>query len=160
VGFWVTFTFTVGVVGSDVARASEPSAASSEGPRGAAAVSVTPKDSSDSLAAPESASHSARSRELLGANCSFTTGTMARRVLEEGAAWTWVGTLAQTDNAQPTRIATPYRADEGVFLVGTELLETLVQKGLSAANLRLEGRSLELEGVRYVVLTAFARVDT
>ena len=150
-GFWVTVTWAV--VGSSPAHAVDPPA---EAARGAAA-SPLPLEAE---VAPETVAHCARSKELVGANCSFTTGMTARRVLEEGVPWSWVGPITPTDNAQPTRIATPFRVDDGVLLVATALLEGLVQDGLAGANLRLDGRSLELDGVRYVVLTAFARVDT
>ena len=152
-GFWVSVTLMM--AGSNATEAAEPQA---EAARGAAAASVAVRPVNE--VPPEAAAHCARSKELVGANCSFTTGMTARRVLEEGAPWSWVGVLTPTDNAQPTRIAAPYRMDDGVLVVATELLEGLVQEGIVGLNLRLEGRSLELDGVRYVVLTSFARVDT
>ena len=153
-GFWVSVTLMM--AGSNATEAAEPQA---EAARGAAAAAVAVRPGGEAVP-PEAAAHCARSKELVGANCSFTTGMTARRVLEEGAPWSWVGVLTPTDNAQPTRIATPYRMDDGVLLVATELLEGLVQEGIVGLDLRLEGRSLELDGVRYVVLTSFARVDT
>ncbi len=154
-GLWITFTWAVAASG--VGRAADPLAREA---RGAAAAPVAVEPAADAASLPDNAAHSARSKELLGANCSFTTGMTARRVLEEGAPFSWVGPVTPTDNALPSRVAAPYRVEDGVLLVATAVLEAMVQEGLAGAKLRLEGRSLELDGVRYVVLTAFARVDT
>jgi hypothetical protein len=109
---------------------------------------------------PSTAAHCARNAALLGANCTFATGTMARRVFEEGADWRAVGTLVRTGNDFPSQVASPVRTPDGILVIATTLTEQLFSGGHLATPLRMEGRMLEVDGVRYLVLTAFQRVDT
>jgi hypothetical protein len=82
----------------------------------------------------------------------------ARRVIEEGLPWTWAGALAP--RLSEGDLAAPYLADEATRVLATELLERLsATPRLTGTNLFI-GRSLEIDGVTYVVLTAFAPVDT
>jgi hypothetical protein len=109
---------------------------------------------------PAAVTHCARSADLVGANCTFATGTMARRVVEEGADWRGIRMLSRTANDLPAQVAAPVRTGDGILLIATTLVEQLVAGGDLAGTLRLEGRLLEVDGVRYLVLTAFQRVDT
>ena len=108
------------------------------------------------------ATHTARAAVLVGANCSYSTGLMARRVIAEGRDWTYVGSLAASGNDLASRVATPFHTvggDPGGFVVATEILETLVVAGYSTATLSLAGRSMEIDGIRYVVLTSFRVIN-
>ena len=126
-----------------------------------APVEVAPESASPMRRAdPASVAHCARSAELVGANCTFATGSMARRVLEEGADWRGIGALLRTGNDLPSQVATPVRTSDGILVIATTLAEQLLAGGDLAGPMRLEGRVLEVDGVRYLVLTAFQRVDT
>jgi hypothetical protein len=106
----------------------------------------------------ETAGHCARSSALMGEACSFLTGMTARRVIEEGMPWAWAGAL--TPRGSEGDLAAPYFADESTRVLATELLERLSSTPwLMGTNLFI-GRTLEIDGVTYVVLTAFAPVDT
>jgi len=103
------------------------------------------------------ASHCAKKTELVGANCSYTTGMMAQRVLEEGENWSYTGTLAKSDNKLDSRVAAPYTVGpkEAINVVANEVVEGLVTAGADAGRLALSGKLLEVDGIRYFVATAF-----
>ena len=108
------------------------------------------------------ATHAASSAVLVGANCAYSTGLMARRVIAEGRDWTYVGGLRSSANDLPSRVAAPYRTlggDPAGYVVATEILETLVGSGHAGATLSLSGRSMEVDGTTYVVLTSFRVIN-
>jgi hypothetical protein len=64
--------------------------------------------------------------------------------------------MAEVPVPADSNISCPYTAGDGKFnLVATELLEAVVGCGYGSSTLSLEGRSLDVDGVRYVVLTSF-----
>lgn len=108
------------------------------------------------------AAHAARSAALVGANCSYSTGLMARKVIAEGRDWSFVGSLKTSTNDLASRVATPFQTvggDAAGLVVGTELLETLVAAGHADATLALSGRAMEIDGVNYIVLTSFRVIN-
>lgn len=114
----------------------------------------------EASATPDTAGHCARSGELMGTNCSYTTGMMARRVLEEGQDWNWIGSLAASPNNLGSQVAAPYQAEEGAWVIATELVEALKADAATTARLALVGKLLEVDGVRYVVLTSYKVVNS
>ena len=137
--------------GDDVARGAA-SAAAHEAP--AATAPALPLVSLDL----EAAAHCARSQTLVGDACSFMTGMTARRVLDEGVAWTWAGAL--TARTIEGDVAAPFSAGGEDRVLATELVETLVNTQHAASLCLYIGRSLEIDGVTWVVLTAYAPADT
>lgn len=102
------------------------------------------------------AANSARPGKLIGASCTYTTSAVAHRVVEEGAPWRYTGKLTFVASPSGSQVACPYVTGDGGFhLVATELLDSLVACGYENSSLALEGRALEVDGVRYVVLTSF-----
>lgn len=98
----------------------------------------------------------ARRVELVGAEaCAWTTGAMARRVLEEGAPWSFVGRVEPSANALPSKVAAPYTLgpDGRVHVVANAVLEKLVAAGLLGQRLEFVGRLLEVDGTTYFVAT-------
>jgi hypothetical protein len=108
----------------------------------------------------DTASHCARSGELIGTNCSYTTGMMARRVLEEGQDWSWTGSLVSSPNNLTSQVAAPYQAQGTSWVIATELVEALKADEATASRLALVGKLLEVDGVRYVVLTSYKVVNS
>jgi hypothetical protein len=142
--------------GDDVARGAA-SAAAYQVP--AATTTATPPPTLPLVSIDlEAAAHCARSQSLVGDACSFMTGMTARRVLDEGVAWTWAGAL--TPHAIEGEIAAPFRAAGEERVLATELVETLVNAQHAASLCLYIGRSLEIDGVTWVVLTAYAPADT
>jgi hypothetical protein len=102
------------------------------------------------------ASHSARPGPLMGASCLHSTGLMAKRVVDEGISWSYEGGLLPTSSLLDATVSCPFSTENGTFqVVATELLDAIVSCGYSTQRLLLEGRSLEVDGVRYVVITSF-----
>ncbi len=99
----------------------------------------------------------AKKASLVGANCSYTTGMMAQRVLAEGTPWSFTGSLQESDNAIGTHVAAPYTVGpDKVNVVANEVLEALTESGLQARRVGLEGKRLEVDGVTYFVLTSYS----
>lgn len=95
----------------------------------------------------------------MGTNCSYTTGMMARRVVEEGADWSYVGALTPSTNDLESLVAAPFTAG-GHHVIANELVEALTVDGLSNVRMILGGKLLEVDGVRYVVLTSYKVINT
>ncbi len=134
------------------------------GPYEEATAHVSPSTAAPAVVAAASldasaASHAARAGELIGSNCSYTTGMMARRVLEEGQDWAFVGELAASSNNLGSMVAVPFTASEGVNVIANELVEVMTADGHVGSRLSLAGKVLEVDGVRYVVLTSYKVVN-
>ena len=98
----------------------------------------------------------ARSGAMLGSACSYRTATIARRVMAQGADYAYVGSLQSNTEAQG-EVACPFRVGGQLktCVVASELVEHLAGETVESEALSLEGRILEIDGVRYVVLTAY-----
>ena len=98
--------------------------------------------------------HCAKKAELVGANCSWSTGTMAQRVLEEGTPWTYTGGLAKAENVLDSRVAAPFTVgpDRDIYVVANAVLDQVSE---TEQRMTLEGRKLEVDGVTYFVATNF-----
>lgn len=103
----------------------------------------------------------ARQASLVGAgNCSWTTSMMAARALVDGVPYTYVGHLEASDNDLSSHVATPYTVgpDQAIHVVANEVLGLMERRRLLTDRLDLRGRIIEVDGVRYLVITDFARV--
>jgi hypothetical protein len=119
-------------------------------------------EKTEDVAANIDPTHCAKQGELVGANCSYATGMMAQRVLEQGKSYTFTGSLISAGNKLDSRVAAPYTVGpEGTInVVANEVIETLVDAGAAEDRLSLAGKLLEVEGVTYFVATAFETVNT
>jgi hypothetical protein len=99
----------------------------------------------------------AKKAELVGGACSYTTGMMAQRVLMEGSTWTYSGRLTRFDGTSPANVAAPFTVGpDSVYVIGNEVVEELVAAGAQGGRVALEGRRLDVDGVKYFVITGFA----
>jgi hypothetical protein len=98
----------------------------------------------------------AKKAELMGGSCSYTTGMMAQRVLADGKAWSYSGTLVAASEGLTSHVAAPYVVGpEKVRVVANEVLEGLTSAQAQAGRVSLEGKLLEVDGVKYYVLTGY-----
>jgi len=106
--------------------------------------------------------HCAKKGSLVGANCSYATGMMAQRVLEEGKPYTYTGSLAQAGNALESRVAAPYTVgpDAEINVVANEVIESLVDAGNGDKRVEISGKLLEVDGITYFVATAFEDINS
>jgi hypothetical protein len=146
-----------GVMGaSGIARACPFEAQAANADAGAAA-------RTEAAPAPAQATPAAaRSVELIGANCSYTTAVAARRVVAEGADYSFVGSLIADENDLGTGVAAPFRVGMSgdVWVVATDLLERMVSAGDAAQELALQGKMLTVDGRRLLVLTDYRPLDS
>ncbi len=98
----------------------------------------------------------ARSEALLGAADSYRTGMTVRRVLADGTDYTYTGKLVAAPSPGGS-FSCPYQlaGQPETCVLATELVEHLSQKGPAQEDLKLEGRILEVDGIRCIVLTAY-----
>lgn len=106
--------------------------------------------------------HCAKQAALVGSNCSYSTGMMAQRVLEQGSPYTFTGTLATAQGELKSRVAAPFvlGPDQEVHLVANEVVESLVAAGAGSARVTLGGRVLEVDGVQYFVATTYEKANS
>ena len=103
----------------------------------------------------------AKKADLIGKNCSYTTGMMARHVLMDGAPFTFEGTLIPTDNTLDSQVAAPYMVGpDQSMVIANELLQSLVEEELETQRVQLEGHQLEVDEVTYFVLTDYRGLGT
>ncbi len=102
----------------------------------------------------------AKKAELVGSNCSYSTGMMAQRVVAEGAPFTFAGKLAASEAELASHVAAPFVVGpEKIAVVANEVLEQLTTAGVVASRLQLEGKLLEVDGVKYFVLTGYSALN-
>lgn len=106
--------------------------------------------------------HCAKKSELVGANCSYATGMMAQRVLEEGSSWNFTGSLTAATNALDSRVAAPYTVgpNGSINVIANEVLEQLIESQTADKRIALTGKVLEVDGVQYFVATEFAAANS
>jgi hypothetical protein len=100
----------------------------------------------------------AKKADLVGSNCSYSTGMMAQRVLAEGATYTFAGSLRGSTNQLASHVASPYvvgAADAPIHVIANEVVESLTSDGLDSSRLSIEGKLLEVDGIKYLVVTEY-----
>ncbi len=103
----------------------------------------------------------AKKAELVGGNCSYSTGMMAQRVVAEGSPWTFAGSLAKADGELSSHVAAPYSVGpDGVRVVANEVLDNVADASMLDNRLNLEGKVLEVDGVKYFVLTGYSALNS
>jgi len=99
----------------------------------------------------------ASSARLVNGGSSYSTGLLARRVMEQGTDWASSGSLASAELDPDATVAIPYTLadDTNVHILATELVESLSNANDVGQPLAMSGRLMEVDGVRYVVLTSY-----
>lgn len=102
----------------------------------------------------------AKKADLVGSGCSYTTGMMAQRVMAEGGAYSFAGSLVSAGAELASHVAAPYIVGpDGTRVVANEVLEDITEAGLTEGRVNLEGKMLEVDGVRYFVVTGFQALN-
>ncbi len=119
-------------------------------------------DAEQVAAAAVDPTHCAKKAELVGSNCSYATGMMAQRVLEEGKPYTYTGSLTAAADELDSRVAAPYTVgpDGSIRVIANEVIEHLVAAKGDGQRVSLSGKLLEVDGVTYFVATRSEAAST
>jgi hypothetical protein len=99
--------------------------------------------------------HCAKSAALVGSNCKWSTGQMAQRVQAEGKAIQVTTRLAKQEEALASQVAAPFKAGE-MYVIANQVIE----QADPSATLALDGMVLEVDGVKYLLVTSFQKSNT
>jgi hypothetical protein len=99
--------------------------------------------------------HCAKNAALVGSSCAWSTGMMAQRVQAEGKDLSLTAKLAPQGQALASSVAAPYQAG-GYYVIANEVIE----QADPSATLAMTGKVLEVDGIRYFLVTSFAKSNT
>src|SRR5688572_11939016 len=99
--------------------------------------------------------HCAKNAALVGDNCSYSTNLMAQRVHAEGKETTVTAKLEKTDKVLSSQVAAPWAVGD-MRVIANEVAESLD----AAAMLSMTGKVLEVDGVKYLLVTAATKSNT
>jgi len=103
------------------------------------------------------ATRCAKKASLVGENCSYSTGMMAQRVHAEGKDTTLASVhLAKQDEMLASHVAAPYQVGD-MYVIANEIVEQISDP---SASLALSGKVLEVDGVKYLLVTSFKQAST
>lgn len=99
--------------------------------------------------------HCAKNAELVGSCCSYSTNMMAQRVHADGAETTLTAFFTKTSEMLASKVAAPwsvgdYRVIANSVMEGTDTDGALVVKG----------KVLEVDGVKYLLVTTVEKSNT
>jgi hypothetical protein len=99
--------------------------------------------------------HCAKNAALVGENCSYSTNLMAQRVHAEGKETTVTAKLEATDKALASMVAAPWAVGD-MRVIANEVAESLD----ATATLAMKGKVLEVDGVKYLLLTGATKSNS
>jgi hypothetical protein len=99
--------------------------------------------------------HCAKSAALVGSNCAWSTGAMAQRVQAEGKDTTVTAKLATQPKQLQSHVAAPFQVGD-MYVIANQVIETADP----AATLAMNGKVLEVDGVKYFLVTTFQKANT
>ena len=102
------------------------------------------------------ASACAKKAELVGGSCSYSTGMMAQRVLDEGSEFSFIGTLNPSEKKLASNVAAPWEIAGDIRVIANQIAE----QADPSKRLSLHGKTLEVDGVTYLVVTRFENTAT
>ncbi|MEQ1570917.1 MAG: hypothetical protein ABMA64_35130 [Myxococcota bacterium] len=99
--------------------------------------------------------HCAKNASLVGTNCSWSTGAMAQRVQAEGRDTAITTRLAAQTAALDSKVAAPYRAGD-LYVIAN----TVIEAANPSDTLSMTGKVLEVDGVKYLLVTSFSKSNS
>ncbi len=95
------------------------------------------------------ASDCAKKAEFIGGNCSYSTNMMAQKVMEQGAAFSYTGSMDKSDNKLDSHVAAPFVIKGDIHVIANAVLDTL---GAVDGRMAMNGKMLEVDGTKYFLL--------
>ena len=103
------------------------------------------------------ATRCAKKASLVGENCSYSTGMMAQRVHAEGKDTSLTSVrLEKQDQMLESHVAAPYQVAD-MYVIANEVVEQIADP---SASMALSGKVLEVDGVKYLLVTSFKKAST
>lgn len=99
--------------------------------------------------------HCAKDSSLVGSCCSYSTNMMAQRVHADGAETVITAFFTNTSEMLASKVAAPW-------MVGDyRVIANSVMEGADTTNpLAVKGRVLEVDGVKYLLVTDVSKTNT
>jgi hypothetical protein len=102
------------------------------------------------------ATRCAKKASLVGENCSYSTGKMAQRVNTEGKDTTLTSVHFEKHDAMlDSHVAVPYKVAD-MYVIANEVVEQIADP---TASMALSGKVLEVDGVKYLLVTSFKKAS-
>jgi hypothetical protein len=118
---------------------------------GAKTADTTEKTEVQLAAVSADATKCAQKAALVGDNCAYSTGMMAQRVHADGKDMSLTAKLAKQDQMLDSHVAAPFTVGEGMYVIANEVIE----QADSDKQLALTGKALEVDGIKYFLVTGF-----
>jgi hypothetical protein len=99
--------------------------------------------------------HCAKNAELVGSCCSYSTNMMAQRVHADGAETTLTAFFTQTSEMLASKVAAPWSV--GDYRV---IANSVMEGADTAGALVVKGKVLEVDGVKYLLVTTVEKSNT
>jgi hypothetical protein len=99
--------------------------------------------------------HCAKSAALVGSNCQWSTGSMAQRVQAEGKDTSVTAKLQKQDQKLASQVAAPFKVGE-MYVIANQVIE----QADASATLAMSGKVLEVDGVKYFLVSSFQKTNS
>lgn len=94
----------------------------------------------------------AKKADYVGSACSYSTGMMAQRVAADGEPVAFTARLERNEKRLESQVAAPFTANGEYYVIANEYLDQLDPSEANA----FEGKALEVDGVKYFLVTGYA----
>jgi len=113
-------------------------------------------DSSEAKMADADATKCAKKAEYVGSACSYSTGMMAQRVHADGENLRFTAQLERNGEKLASQVAAPFTANGEYYVIANEVVDQLDP----SEEMAFEGKALEVDGVKYFLVTRFERANS
>jgi hypothetical protein len=123
---------------------------------GAKTADTTEKADVELAAVSADATKCAKKAALVGDNCAYSTGMMAQRVHAEGKDVSLTATLAKQEKMLDSHVAAPFMVGDDLYVIANEVIDEVD----ASKDLALTGKTLEVDGVKYLLVTGYRPAST
>jgi len=108
-------------------------------------------DTKEEAVAEADATKCAKKAEYVGSSCSYSTGMMAQRVHADGKDMTFTAQLERNGDKLDSQVAAPFKANGELYVIANEVVDQLDP----SKEMAFEGKALEVDGVKYFLVTGY-----
>jgi hypothetical protein len=118
---------------------------------GKAETAADSSEEEEAVHAKADATRCAKKAEYVGGSCSYSTGMMAQRVAADGSELRFTAQLERNEAELDSKVAAPFVANGEYYVIANEVLDELDP----SEELAFEGKALEVDGVKYFLVTGY-----